>query len=435
MNEYDSNRILNLAKEAGYTKTDNINNVDCYVLNTCHIREKATEKAYHDIGRLKKNYKNKKKPIVLVTGCVAQAENNEMLEREPYIDAVIGPQSYQNVPMILSKLNEKKNKFNFTDFDVVKKFDQLNLIRNLESKISSFITIQEGCDKFCNFCVVPYTRGPEYSRSPEEIIKEAKDLILNGVKEIILLGQNVNAYSSYNKKGKTYKLSDLIMELQNLEELKRIRYTTSHPKDMTNDLIDCHKKVKKLMPFLHLPAQSGSNKILKSMNRKHTREEYLSIIRNLAKAKPNINFSSDFIVGYPGETEKDFHDTLSLVKEVNFINSFSFIYNPRPGTPASNLKKIDNQIQKKRLIILQNLLEDIQIKENKKKVGRLKEVLIENKMKNQSKYFGRINNSTPVAISNVNAKDIGKIIHVRIKNYNRNILFGVKENVESEVAA
>ena len=435
MNEYDSNRILNLAKEAGYTKTDNINNVDCYVLNTCHIREKATEKAYHDIGRLKKNYKNKKKPIVLVTGCVAQAENNEMLEREPYIDAVIGPQSYQNVPMILSKLNEKKNKFNFTDFDVVKKFDQLNLIRNLESKISSFITIQEGCDKFCNFCVVPYTRGPEYSRSPEEIIKEAKDLILNGVKEIILLGQNVNAYSSYNKKGKTYKLSDLIMELQNLEELKRIRYTTSHPKDMTNDLIDCHKKVKKLMPFLHLPAQSGSNKILKSMNRKHTREEYLSIIRNLAKAKPNINFSSDFIVGYPGETEKDFHDTLSLVKEVNFINSFSFIYNPRPGTPASNLKKIDNQIQKKRLIILQNLLEDIQIKENKKKVGRLKEVLIENKMKNQSKYFGRINNSTPVVISNANAKDIGKIIHVRIKNYNRNILFGVKENVESEVAA
>ena len=435
MNEYDSNRISNLAKEAGYTKTDNINNVDCYVLNTCHIREKATEKVYHDIGRLKKNYKNKKKPIVLVTGCVAQAENKEMLEREPYIDAVIGPQSYQNVPRILSKLNERKNKFNFTDFDVVKKFDRLNSIRNLESKISSFITIQEGCDKFCNFCVVPYTRGPEHSRSPEEIIKEAKDLILNGAKEIILLGQNVNAYSSYNKKGKTYKLSDLIMELQNLEELKRIRYTTSHPKDMTNDLIDCHKKVKKLMPFLHLPVQSGSNKILKSMNRKHTREEYLSIIRNLAKAKPNINFSSDFIVGYPGETEKDFHDTLSLVKEVNFINSFSFIYNPRPGTPASNLKEIDNQIQKKRLIILQNLLEDIQIKENKKKVGKLKEVLIENKMKNQSNYFGRINNSTPVVISNANAKDIGKIIHVRIKNYNRNTLFGVKENVESEVAA
>ena len=194
MNEYDSNRISKLAKEVGYIKTENVKNVDCYVLNTCHIREKATEKVYHDIGRLKKNYKNKKKPIVLVAGCVAQAENNEMLEREPYIDAVIGPQSYQNIPRILSKLDERKNKFNFTDFDVVKKFDRLNSMRNLDSKISSFITIQEGCDKFCNFCVVPYTRGPEYSRSPEEIIKETKDLISNGAKEIILLGQNVNAY-------------------------------------------------------------------------------------------------------------------------------------------------------------------------------------------------------------------------------------------------
>jgi len=435
MNEYDSNRISNLAKEVGYTKTNDINHVDCYVLNTCHIREKATEKVYHDIGRLKKNYKNKKKPIVLVTGCVAQAENNEMLEREPYIDAVIGPQSYQNVPRILSKLNQRKNKLNFTDFDVVEKFDKLNSVKNLESKISSFITIQEGCDKFCNFCVVPYTRGPEHSRSPEEIIKEAKDLVLNGVKEITLLGQNVNAYSSCNKKGKIYKLSNLIMELQNLEELKRIRYTTSHPKDMTSDLIDCHNKVKKLMPFLHLPVQSGSSKILKSMNRKHTREEYLSIVRNLLKARPNINFSSDFIVGYPGETEEDFQYTVSLIKEVNFINSFSFIYNPRPGTPASNLEEVDKKIQKKRLIIIQNLLEDIQIKENKKKVGKLKEVLIENKMKNQSKYFGRISNSTPVIIDNTNEKDIGKIVHVRIKNCNRNTLFGVKENVESEVAA
>ena len=435
MNEYDSNRISDLAKEAGYTKTDNINNLDCYVLNTCHIREKATEKVYHDIGRLKKNYKNKKKPIVLVTGCVAQAENDEMLEREPYIDAVVGPQSYQNFPSILSKLCERKKKLNFTDFDVVKKFDKLNTVRNLESKISSFITIQEGCDKFCNFCVVPYTRGPEHSRSSEEIIKEAKDLILNGAKEITLLGQNVNAYSFRNKKGEIYKLSDLIMELQNLEELKRIRYTTSHPKDMSNDLVDCYKKTKKLMPFLHLPVQSGSNKILKSMNRKYTREEYLSIIQNLVKVRPDINFSSDFIVGYPGETEQDFYDTISLIKEVNFINSFSFIYNPRPGTPASNLKEIDKETQKKRLITLQNLLEDIQKKENKSKVGELKKVLIENKMKNESSYFGRIANSTPVVISNGNEKDIGKIIDVRIENYNRNTLFGVKENTEREVAA
>jgi len=436
MNEYDSNRILNLAKEVGYTKTDNINYVDCYVLNTCHIREKATEKVYHDIGRLKKNYKNKKKPIVLVTGCVAQAENNEMLERESYIDAVIGPQSYQNVPSILKKLNKRKEKLNFTDFEVVEKFDKLNLIKNSESKISSFITIQEGCDKFCNFCVVPYTRGPEHSRSPEEILAEANDLISNGVKEITLLGQNVNAYSSYNKKGVIFKLSDLINELEKLKELQRIRYTTSHPNDMTKDLIECHEKSKKLMPFLHLPIQSGSNKILKSMNRKHTREEYLSKIKNLKKAKPNMTFSSDFIVGYPGETEKDFDDTISLIKEVNFINSFSFIYNPRPGTPASNIAEgIKPEIQKRRLIILQKMLEDIKTRVNKNKVGKLKEVLIENKMKNQSKYFGRIDDSTPVVISNANSKDVGKIVFVRIKNYNKNILFGLKENLESGVAA
>ena len=435
MNEYDSNRILNLVKKAGYSKTENLNDLDCYILNTCHIREKATEKVYHDIGRLKKYFKNKKKPIVLVTGCVAQAENSAMLDREPYIDAVIGPQSYQNIPDILSKLNIRKNKLNFTDFDVVEKFDKLNSIRNFETKISSFITIQEGCDKFCNFCVVPYTRGPEYSRSPEEIINEAKDLISNGVKEITLLGQNVNAYSSFNKEGKIFKLSDLIFKLQNFDDLKRIRYTTSHPKDMTSDLIKCHESVKKLMPTLHLPVQSGSNKILEKMNRKHNREEYLSVIRKLLKSRPGITFSSDFIVGYPGETEKDFHDTISLIKDVNFINSFSFIYNPRPGTPAFNDKLIEKEVQKERLKILQNLLEKIQIGENKNKVGQVQEVLIENKMKNQSNYFGRTNNLTPVVVSEANDKDLGNIINVRIKNYNRNTLFGAKEKEEREVAA
>ena len=434
MNEYDSNRIADIVKSKDYVLTEDVKNIDCYVLNTCHIREKATEKVYHDIGRLKKNYKNKKKPIVLITGCVAQAENEEMLKREPYIDAVIGPQSYHELPEILSELKNSRKKINLTDFDVIQKFDKLNTIKNSNSNVSSFITIQEGCDKFCNFCVVPYTRGAEHSRSAKEIIDEAKNLVSNGVKEITLLGQNVNAYN-YSAPERKIKLSDLIFQLKDLKDLKRIRYTTSHPKDMTKDLIDCHKKVKKLMPCLHLPVQSGSNKILKSMNRKHTREEYLSIIQNLVKARPDINFSSDFIVGYPGETEKDFNDTLSLVKEVNFINSFSFIYNPRPGTPASHLKEIDKETQKKRLIILQNLLEDIQIKENKKKVGKLKEVLVENKMKNQSNYFGRANNSTSVVISNANEKDVGKIIHVRIKNYNRNTLFGIKENVESEVAA
>ena len=249
------------------------------------------------------------------------------------------------------------------------------------------------------------------------------------------MGQNVNAYSSFNKEGKIFKLSDLIFKLQSFDDLKRIRYTTSHPKDMTSDLIKCHESVKKLMPILHLPVQSGSNKILEKMNRKHNREEYLSVIRKLLKSRPGITFSSDFIVGYPGETEKDFHDTISLIKDVNFINSFSFIYNPRPGTPAFNDKLIEKEVQKERLKILQNLLEKIQLGENKNKVEQVQEVLVENKMKNQINYFGRTNNLTPVVISEANDKDLGNVINVRIKNYNRNTLFGAKEKEEREVAA
>ena len=434
MNEYDSNRLSDLVKKIGYSRIEDPNDVDCYILNTCHIREKATEKVYHDIGRLKKNYKNKKKPVVFITGCVAQAENEEMLKREPYIDAVIGPQSYQNIPKILQKINQRKNKLNFTNFDVVNKFDKLNTVRNSDSKTSSFITIQEGCDKFCNFCVVPYTRGPEYSRSPIEIIKEAKDLISNGVTEITLLGQNVNAYS-YEKNEKVSKLSNLIFELEKIKELKRIRYTTSHPNDMTSDLIRCHKFSKKLVPFVHLPVQSGSNKILKGMNRKHTREEYLNIITELKKARPEIKFSSDFIVGYPGETEKDFNDTISLINKIKFINSFSFIYNQRPGTPASKQKSIDKKTQLERLKIIQNLLNIIQLEENNSQIGKSKKVLVENKLKNQENFFGRLDNLTPVIIQNTNKNDVGKIIDVKIKNSNRNNLFGFKQNIKNGAAA
>ncbi len=434
MNEYDSNRLSDLVKKVGYSRIEDPNDVDCYILNTCHIREKATEKVYHDIGRLKKNYKNKKKPVVFITGCAAQAENEEMLQREPYIDAVIGPQSYQNIPKILQKINQRKNKLNFTNFDVVNKFDKLNTIRNSDSKTSSFITIQEGCDKFCNFCVVPYTRGPEYSRSPIEIIKEAKDLISNGVIEITLLGQNVNAYS-YEKNEKVSKLSNLIFELEKMKELKRIRYTTSHPNDMTSDLIRCHKFSKKLVPFVHLPVQSGSNKILKEMNRKHTREKYLNIITELKQARPEIKFSSDFIVGYPGETEKDFNDTISLINKIKFINSFSFIYNQRPGTPASKQKSVDKKTQLERLKIIQNLLNIIQLEENNSQIGKSKKVLVENKLKNQESFFGRLDNLTPVIIQNTNKNDVGKIIDVKIKNSNRNNLFGLKENIKNGAVA
>ena len=431
MNEYDSNRISDLFKANGYLESHDSQNVNCYILNTCHIREKATEKVYSDIGRLKKNYRNKTKPFVFITGCVAQAENEEMIRREPYIDAVIGPQSYQNIPNILSSLNNKIKKFNLTDFDVIEKFDKLNSLKNSDTNVSSFVTIQEGCDKFCNFCVVPYTRGSEYSRSPEEILKEVDHLVLNGAKEITLLGQNVNAYL-YKKKT---KLSDLILKIVNNKKLKRVRYTTSHPKDMTDDLIDCYKSEKKLMPFLHLPVQSGSDDVLKNMNRKHTREQYLNIVTKLKKINPEINFSSDFIVGYPGESQKDFDDTISLIKSVNFINSFSFIYSPRPGTPASRMEMIDIKIQKKRLTILQNLLEKIQIKKNNDKIKKVEEVLVENRLKNQNQYFGRTKDLTPVILSNISDSDIGNITKVRIDKCDKKSLFGKKCSSETEVAA
>ena len=348
MNEYDSNRIIDLVKLIGYEKTNNQINADCCILNTCHIRNKATEKVYSEIGRLKKNFKNINKPLVIVAGCVAQAESEEMLKRDPYIDMVIGPQSYHEInDKILNYFRENK-KINLTEFNVIKKFDELEKIKNSDSKISSFLTIQEGCDKFCNFCVVPYTRGPEYSRSFDQIINEAKNLVENGSREITLLGQNVNAYH-FISDGREYKLSNLLLELEKIKNLVRVRFTTSHPKDMTEDLIDCFKNCSKLMPFLHLPVQSGSNKILKLMNRKHDIKLYYSIIEKLKKINFNIDFSSDFIIGYPGEDNKDFEKTMDLVKKIEFINSYSFIFSARPGTPASKLQKISNNVTKNRL--------------------------------------------------------------------------------------
>ncbi|MFL2890107.1 MAG: tRNA (N6-isopentenyl adenosine(37)-C2)-methylthiotransferase MiaB [Pelagibacteraceae bacterium] len=422
MNEYDSNRIFDLAKLAGYLPTKNISESDCYVLNTCHIREKATDKVYHDVGRIKKEFKNKKKPILLVTGCVAQAEGDEMLKREKYIDGVIGPQSYQNIPEIIKKIEKAKIKINSTEFEVIEKFDKLNLIKNTNSQVSAYLTIQEGCDKFCNFCVVPYTRGPEHSRSLNEILLEAQQLINNGTKEIILLGQNVNAYSF-----EEYKLSDLIYRLNDLKGLRRIRYTTSHPKDMTNDLIEAYKNCKKLMPLLHLPVQSGSNKILLSMNRKHTVDDYTKIIQQLKKNRPEIEFSSDFIIGYPGEEKIDFDYTVSLLKKVKFINSYSFIYSPRPGTPSAKLKRCDKFEAKKRLATFQNLTNSFKKQHRKKILNKEIEVLFENKMKNQECYFGRDEYANSVVVkSKKNLK--GKIIKVKIKDFNQSTLFGVIED-------
>jgi len=418
MNEYDSNRIYDLTKKINYLKTENLDEANCYVLNTCHIREKATDKVYHDIGRVKKQFRKKAKPIVLVTGCVAQAEGNILLEKEKYIDAVIGPQSYHKINKTILDLEKKQKKINFTNFDVIEKFDSLNSLKNSCGKISTFLTIQEGCDKFCKFCVVPYTRGSEYSRSIKELVIEAKQLIDNGAKEITLLGQNVNAY---NFEGK--KLSDLIFEISKIKDLKRIRYTTSHPKDFTQDLIDIHKDCEKLMPLIHLPVQSGSNKILKAMNRKHTIEEYQRTIDKLNKVNSNIKFSSDFIIGYPGETFEDFKQTEQLVKKVKYINSYSFIFSARPGTPASKLKKTNLSEAKKRLISFQSVAETIKTKYRETLIGKISTVLFENHTKDGGKYFGRDEFLNSVIVKS-DENLVGQIKKIKIINGNHNTLHG-----------
>jgi len=431
MNEYDSNRILDLTKKINYTSTKNIKEADCYVLNTCHIREKATDKVYHEVGRVKKEFRYKKKPIILIVGCVAQAEGDILLQKEKYIDAVVGPQSYYKINRIILATENKNTKINSTEFEAIEKFDQLNLVKNSNSKISSFLTIQEGCDKFCKFCVVPYTRGPEYSRSYLEIISEAKQLVDNGSQEIILLGQNVNAYNFKNK-----RLSDLLYSLSEIRNLKRIRYTTSHPKDFTDDLIEAHGECKKLMPLLHLPVQSGSTKILKNMNRNHTTEEYLEIIEKLKEKKSSIKFSSDFIIAYPGETKDDFEKTISLMKQVEFINSYSFIFSARPGTPAANLKKIDEKIAKERLAIFKRFADEVKTKYRKKLVNSTASVLFENNARDADKYFGRDEYFNSVIV-NSNENLTGKIRNVKINQCNQNTLFGeiILENKPKEYAA
>ncbi len=433
MNEYDSNRIFDTVKKIGFEKTDKYEEANCYLLNTCHIRDKAKEKVYHEIGRVKKIFRLRQKPIVIVAGCVAQAENQEMLKREPYIDIVIGPQSYHRINQAILNHSSNKKKEEETEFDTISKFNYLSKIKNKNSKISSFLTVQEGCDKFCHFCVVPYTRGPEYSRPFNQIINEAKELVQSGAKEIILLGQNVNAYN-YTSNNKEFRLSHLLLELENFNQIERIRYTTSHPKDMTEDLINVYKSSNKLMPLVHLPVQSGSNKILKLMNRKHTIEEYLKIYEKLKEINPNIEFSSDFIIGYPEEEESDFNATMKLIKKINFINSYSFIFSPRPGTVAANLDLIDKKKSKERLKIIQKTLFENQIKRNKSFENSIVNVLVENKMKDGIKLFGRTEYMTSV-IFDGNVDNIGKTVKVEVTSSNQNSLFGkFKESYKQKVA-
>ena len=433
MNVYDSDKITDTLKTIGYEKSENLDSVNCFVLNTCHIRDKAKEKVYHEIGRVREAFLNKRKPLVIVAGCVAQAENTEMLKREPYIDLVIGPQSYHKLNETILQFEKNKLKSEITDFDTSEKFNYLSKIQNKNSKVSSFLTIQEGCDKFCHFCVVPYTRGPEYSRPFNQIIDEANMMVQNGSKEIILLGQNVNAYN-YKEVNKEYRLSDLIMSLEKINGVERIRYTTSHPRDMTKDLLDCYKNSKKLMPFVHLPIQSGSDKILKLMNRKHKVEEYISTFNYLKKINEKIEFSSDFIIGYPGEEIEDFENTIKLIDRIKFINSFSFIFSARPGTTASKLKPIDDKISKERLKIVQEKLFGYQKLKNKSFENKHIDVLVENEIKGQNKLFGRNVYMNSVIFEGCKSL-IGKVVQVRVVKTNQNTLIGEFSNKNKFKAA
>ena len=419
MNEYDSNRIADLLQSIDLKRVDDEQLADYFIFNTCHIREKATQKVYSDIGKIKKIFRDKKsKPTFILAGCVAQAESSIVFEKSDFVDIVVGPQAYHKLPGIIQEHDQNREKICNTDLDVSEKFDTLNSYKNNFSKVSSFVTIQEGCDKFCKFCVVPYTRGPEFSRSADTIIKEVQNLVDYGTREVVLLGQNVSAYQHED-----FNLAKLIKQIATITKLERIRFTTSHPNDFDEELINIFKSEPKLMPQLHLPVQSGSNKILELMNRKHTREFYLDLISKFKSARSDIEFSSDFIVGYPGETEEDFEQTISLVEEVQFSNSYSFIYSQRPGTPAVDLDQISKPVAQKRLEKLQQVLFDLQLKSNASKINQKTKVLIENMTSTANQFFGRNEYMQPVFI-NANNCTIGNVIDVYIHSYKRNNLFG-----------
>jgi tRNA-2-methylthio-N6-dimethylallyladenosine synthase len=433
MNFYDSDHMSNLLNGHGYETSEDIKEADLVILNTCHIRDKAAEKMYSDLGRIKKIYENNNliKPIIAVAGCVAQAEGKEITNRSPWVDLVVGPQAYTDLPKLLKKINEnsKKKEINLK-FPEIPKFDLLNFDKKI-GKVSDFVTIQEGCDKFCSFCVVPFTRGPEYSRPRKSILDEIKIMAQNGVKEITLLGQNVNAWKDDANESKAYTLGHLIEDIAKIDEILSIRYTTSHPLDMDLELIKAHKNVDKLMPYLHLPIQSGSDVILKKMNRKHTASEYLKIIELVRKYCEDIAISSDFIVGHPGETCEDHKKTLDIINEVQFASSYSFMYSERPGTKSSEFGEIvDENIKKIRLHQIQNKLNHYQLAFNKNMEGFKFPILITDKNKN-NQFLGRSPYNQTVYINEENLpvkkdheKLIGSMLDVKIIKSNQNSLLG-----------
>ncbi len=431
MNVYDSQKMADVLRPMGYRETDDPAQADMMILNTCHIREKATEKVFSELGRLKKQKdkreaKTGQKTVMAVAGCVAQAEGDVITDRAPYVDMVFGPQTYHELPQMLNEitgdLNGDKRIIN-TDFPIISKFDHLPS-DDVETGPVAYLSIQEGCDKFCTFCVVPYTRGAEYSRDVPQIVLEAQNLVKAGAKEIQLLGQNVNAYHGKTKAGTEVGLAALIEEVANIDGVERIRYTTSHPRDMDDALIKIHGSCEKLMPFLHLPVQSGSNKILKAMNRKHTHERYRDIIDQLRDARPDLAFSSDFIVGFPGETAQDHADTMDLIEYVNFASCYSFIYSARPGTPGAVMSdQIHPAIAKKRLAEMQELLNKQQVNYNQSFIGKTLPILFDRMGKKEGQLMGRSPYMHSV-FAEAHPRLIGQIIDVKITNAHPNGLSG-----------
>jgi len=428
MNVYDGNRMQEMLEVHNYKTVDNFENADLIILNTCHIREKATEKIYSELGRIKKKIATKTTDTTIaVAGCVAQAEGKELVKRAPVIDLVFGPLTYHHLPEILKEFEENKGikKRTIIDIEPPKKdkFDVLPKRIKRNADVSSFLSVQEGCDKFCTFCVVPYTRGVETSRPINQIIKEADQLISNGVKEIILLGQNVNAWSNVSSNNKKIDFADLIYELSKLD-IQRIRFTTSHPKDMNDKLIKSFNSLRKLQPYLHLPIQSGSDRILKKMNRNYSTKEYIDIIDKLKSIKPDIAISGDFIVGFPGETEEDFEKTKNIVNRIGYAHAYSFKYSPRPGTPAAIMDdQVQEDIKSNRLLSLQETIKENMLEYNTRFINKTLKVLVERKINAEGYYSGRSPYLQSVHFKSKKSQ-IGNIIDLKIKKINANSLLG-----------
>jgi len=422
MNVYDTERMTESLQAEGYISTDSAEEADMILLNTCHIREKAAEKVYSELGRFKHLKSENPNLKIGVVGCVAQAEGEEIIRRQPLVDLVVGPQSYHKLPLLERQINNGQKKVEI-DFPTEDKFDFLAKRTDIRRAPAAFLTIQEGCDKFCAFCVVPYTRGAEVSRPVEKVVSEVHSLVDRGVKEITLLGQNVNAYHGTYSGNSQFTLAQLIWKLEKISGLERIRYTTSHPNDMTDDLIDAHANCQKLMPYLHLPVQSGSNKILKKMNRSHTAEAYVDLISRVRKARPDILISGDFIVGFPEETDDDFADTMELIRKVKYGQSYSFKYSVRPGTPAAERMQVPEGKKNIRLQELQKLLSEQQKTLQEDMVGRTVSVLFEKTGRQIGQVVGKSDYLHAVHVPGEENK-VGLLENVLITGSNTNSLEG-----------